>query len=523
MTNVTIAQGKLKGAEAISENGFKYYRFLNIPYAKPPVGRLRFKNPEPAEPWEGERDATKSSLENISCQFDFVTKEIIGSEDCLYLNISTPKLPSSGSKLLPVMFYLHGGGFVRGNGTIIEQSTPEPLVDNDVVVVTINYRLGVFGFLSLDTAEVTGNMGLKDQVIALKWVQENIEKFGGDKNNVTIFGVSAGAASVELLMLSSTTRGLFHKAILQSGSSINDWARSFKYDVLASNLIDLLGYNGNKEDKNAVCEFLLSLPAKSLTLAAAQVSFKFPAKGLFYGFVPIVEQIEEGAFICINPYKLLKEGKFVKVPVTRGFCNLEGAILSAVKPLAVKELTEHKNFSQFLPYDLNDEEKYDKNFHDAYLKGNQVDTGVIDFIGDLHFAAGVWLSSLFFAKYGISEYVYKFSYDGAFNSLKNILDIKLKGACHGDDTGYVLNKMFVNKKIPEEADVIFKSKITKLWTNFAKTANPTPSANDVGFEWPKFTETTKAYVNLDKEITIETNYEPARIQIFEEIYSTYEK
>lgn len=403
-----------------------------------------------------------------------MTGGITGSEDCLYLNVYTPKLPSAGSKPLPVMFYIHGGGFIYGNGIIKEELSPELLVENEVVVVTINYRLGVLGFLSLDIPEASGNMGLKDQVKALKWVQKNIGKFGGDKDNVTIFGVSAGSASVEYQILSPLSKGLFHKAILQSGSALNDWAISFEYNKLALNLADKLEYKGDKNDKRALYEFFLKVPAADLSDAGFFVTENFTAKSIFFGFVPIVEKVQNGAFLKDHPYKLLKEGNFTKVPVVRGFCNVEGSLMNMMKPFAVNELIGHKSFVNYWSYQLDDgdKEKYDKKFHTAYLEAAKADddhdTFAVDFFGDLHFSAGVWLASIFFAKHGIPEYVYKFSYDGNLNAFKNMFGLMKKGAAHGDDLGYIFISNLITAR-PKEADILFRAKLVQMWTNFAKT------------------------------------------------------
>lgn len=154
--------------------------------------------------------------------FNFSTS---GSEDCLYLNVYTPSiLPLI---LLPVMIFIHGGSFKSGSGNE-EIYGPDFLVKNEVILVTINYRLGVFGFLSLQSKNIPGNAGMKDQVAALKWVKSNIENFGGDPNNITIFGESAGAASVSFHLISPLTKGLFKRAIIQSGSANCWWAQALE-------------------------------------------------------------------------------------------------------------------------------------------------------------------------------------------------------------------------------------------------------------------------------------------------------
>jgi para-nitrobenzyl esterase len=190
-------------------------RFRGIPYAKPPVGPLRWRMPEPLPPWSGTRDATRfgAASPQSTSRFDRLTGSSIGalSEDCLYLNVWTTA--RDGKR--PVMLWLHGGAFTHGAG---HQGIYDGmrLARRDCVVVTINYRLGALGFLALDGI-ATGAEGLADQIAALQWVQANIASFGGDPGNVTIFGESAGGMSVGMLMTTPLSQGLFHKAIMQSG------------------------------------------------------------------------------------------------------------------------------------------------------------------------------------------------------------------------------------------------------------------------------------------------------------------
>lgn len=212
----------------VKESGQEVHVFLGVPYARPPIGRLRFAKPSPMPAWNGLRDATRFGPQCLqfkpnatTVRTPWINREDSMSEDCLTLNIWTPVKRGSGheqDKLLPVMVWLHGGAFFSG-------STDLPLYDGrtlssmgNVVVVTINYRLGVFGFLDGRSADAPGNQGLHDQVMALHWIQDNIGYFGGDRESVTLFGQSAGAISIGLHYLSPLSRGLFKRGILQSGS-----------------------------------------------------------------------------------------------------------------------------------------------------------------------------------------------------------------------------------------------------------------------------------------------------------------
>ncbi|XP_033207293.1 esterase FE4-like isoform X3 [Belonocnema kinseyi] len=202
---VEIAQGILNGTTGISRDGNIFSAFLGIPYGLPPFEELRFASPVAAGKWTGIRQA--DFFRSICIQIDENNK-IAGAEDCLYLNVYTPRLEfkSSSKKhtLLPVMVWIHGGGYIWGSSN---QYGPKYLLDKDVILVTLNFRLAIFGFLSTGDSVCPGNFGMKDQVLALKWVKSNIISFGGDPNQVTLFGESAGGACVALHAISKASTG----------------------------------------------------------------------------------------------------------------------------------------------------------------------------------------------------------------------------------------------------------------------------------------------------------------------------
>ncbi|CAI9570774.1 unnamed protein product [Staurois parvus] len=220
---VDTKYGKLLGVSvSVKETSRTADAFYGIPFAKPPVGSLRFANPESIEPWESVRDASQYApmclqdmgiMEGLINYYKTSFKIPPFSEDCLYLNIYTPSNREKESKL-PVMVFIHGGGLVIG-GAYYDGSALS--VYENVVVVSIQYRLGILGFFSTGDNELPGNLGFMDQVAALHWVQENIADFGGDRHSVTIFGESAGGVSVSAMVLSPLAKGLFHKAIAESG------------------------------------------------------------------------------------------------------------------------------------------------------------------------------------------------------------------------------------------------------------------------------------------------------------------
>lgn len=223
---VTTGSGPLRGKLLKSRAGRDIYSFLGIPYALPPLRELRFKAPSPFGQWTGTLNATK--IHPVCPQRDIYRRSTSfeGEEDCLYLNVYSPKLSAKNdSDFLPVMVFFHGGGWLCGGGNT-HWYGPDVLLDENVVLVVANYRLGALGFLSTGDHVVPGNNGLKDQNLALKWVRSNVRAFGGDPGSVTIFGESAGGASVHYHMLSPISAGLFHRAIAMSGTALCVWAHA---------------------------------------------------------------------------------------------------------------------------------------------------------------------------------------------------------------------------------------------------------------------------------------------------------
>lgn len=208
---IEIEDGLILGREMESRSGAVFNAFLGIPFGRPPIGELRFRAPERNEPWDGILNCTTFGLMCMQAGAG-----AFASEDCLHLNVFTKNLPFNETvELKPVIFYIHGGGFEAG--TAMDHG-PEYLMDRDILLVTIQYRLGAFGFMAVGRPDVTGNQGLKDQTLALRWVQANIHHFGGDRDRVTISGLSAGSVSATAHMISPMSQGLFHSVIGLSGS-----------------------------------------------------------------------------------------------------------------------------------------------------------------------------------------------------------------------------------------------------------------------------------------------------------------
>ncbi|XP_033227860.1 pyrethroid hydrolase Ces2a-like isoform X3 [Belonocnema kinseyi] len=210
---VKVSEGLLNGTQYVSKGGRHFSAFIGIPFTEIPIGPLRFSNPVPKIAWHGIRSANKEA--NMCPQLS-LTGNIIGDEDCLYLNVYSPVLNFSSSMvsntfkgdLLPVMVWIHGGSF-RGGSAGPSQFGPQYLLDKDIILVSMNYRLDILGFISTGDSVAPGNFGLKDQARAFKWIQQNIHIFGGDKNRVTIFGESAGAVCVNFHAISDASNAFY--------------------------------------------------------------------------------------------------------------------------------------------------------------------------------------------------------------------------------------------------------------------------------------------------------------------------
>ncbi|GMS99366.1 hypothetical protein PENTCL1PPCAC_21541 [Pristionchus entomophagus] len=220
------------GEMMIAPNGKLVTQFYGIPFAEPPVGKLRFRKPVPKAPWRNTLNANVPPNSCIQC-LDTYFDDFVGatmwnanteqSEDCLYLNVFVPEKPDP-TKRLAVMVWVYGGGFATGTSTIDVYDGKIFSAEEKIIIVPFNYRVSIFGFLFMGTADAPGNMGLWDQNLALKWVHTNIAQFGGDNTRITLFGESAGAASVNLQMFSEKSTPYFHRAIIQSASATATWA-----------------------------------------------------------------------------------------------------------------------------------------------------------------------------------------------------------------------------------------------------------------------------------------------------------
>lgn len=314
-TIIETAYGRVQG-EKINE----VCVWKGIPYAKPPISSLRFRPPVKPEAWEGIRNATEFSpvaSQTSSEVMNYLGNDISNmSEDCLYLNIWSP---AADNKRRPVLVWIHGGAFVSGSGSSSWYDGESFATKGDVVVVTINYRLGILGFLHLGEIggqeyATSGNCGLLDQVAALEWIQENIEAFGGDPNRVTVFGESAGAMSIGVLLGMPSAKGLFQQAILQSGAARNAIPSS-KATNVAQKLLEALNVDSSNLSQ------LEDIPVGKLL----EVSTLVPPMSL----VPVID----GVSLPQNPDLAVANGSAKDVKILIGTNKDEYNLFTAFDPL----------------------------------------------------------------------------------------------------------------------------------------------------------------------------------------------
>uniref|UniRef100_A0AAG5DHC5 Carboxylic ester hydrolase n=1 Tax=Anopheles atroparvus TaxID=41427 RepID=A0AAG5DHC5_ANOAO len=325
-SRVCIDDGCLLGFRMADVNNLRFDAFVGIPYAKPPTGKLRFKNPVPVEPWEVEYNATTIKSPCLQRSILLPNNPIVGDEDCLYLNVYRPK--DNSTQHLPVMVFIHGGGYFLGSADPRLYGPQRILATERVILVTIQYRLGVFGFLSTGDAAAPGNAGMHDQVLALRWVQRNIGAFGGDPGAVTLFGESAGGASVQLHMMSPLSRGLFHRAILMSGSALAVWSLPVDDPMaLARRQAKLVGVSEADELTSAeLVDVLQYIDATALAGTASQLRSWFEHPVVIYR--PTVDRAGEERFLTDDPRKLWAEGRYQDIPILLGTVPNEGAVVS---------------------------------------------------------------------------------------------------------------------------------------------------------------------------------------------------
>ena len=435
--------------------------YLGIPFAAPPVGDLRWCAPQPLTPWEG----VKTAVEFAPDPYQGDGSGNV-SEDCLYLNVWTSNPDPGGN--LPVLVWIYGGGFSFGS-----TSTPvhngEHLARKGVVLVSINYRVGTLGFLAHPelSAEsksgVSGNYGLLDQIAGLKWVQKNISAFGGDPENVTIFGESAGGISVSMLCASPEAKGLFSRAISQSGGNFGP-TRPVTYPGENMKMLADAEKAGVQYLKNAG----VSTIADARNLMPSELPFAWDA-GVAW---PIVD----GIVIQGDQFEMYQNGNFNDVDILVGYNSDEG--LSFSRESAPEEFVSNvkKRYGPF-----------SNKLLQAYPVGeSSVPKTARDLMRDAAFGWQTWSWALLQAKHGHSSvYYYYFDQHAPHPADSAQAD---HGTPHGVDVPYVFQTLDKNDSQLRDEDFEVSELISDYWTQFAKTGTPN---NDHLPNWPEFSEDSR--------------------------------
>jgi para-nitrobenzyl esterase len=451
---VKVEQGMVQGAY---EDGLTVYK--GIPFAAPPVGDLRWKAPQPAAKWDGVKQTTKFA----PAPFQGGNPPSGKSEDCLYLNVWTPA--KSANDRLPVLVWIYGGGFSFGS-TSEPVYSGEKLAKRGVILVSIAYRVGQLGFLSLpelneeNADHVSGNYGLLDQIAGLKWIQKNIAAFGGDPTKVTIFGESAGGISVSMLCASPLAKGLFQGAISESGGSFGP-TRPVTYPGENMKTLQQASEDGKAYLQKAGVSSLADL--RKIEADKLPMGFGMP------GAWPIVD----GYVIPDDQYRLYEAGKYNDIPVLIGYNSDEGASFSREKTPDEYIKGVNLRYGKFADYLIK-----------AYPAGtNNVPKTARDLARDAAFGWHTWSWARLQSKTGKSKVFFYY-----FDQHPDYPDNSPRygfGSPHGQEVAYVFNHLDASNPETTKSDLEISDAMAAYWTNFAKYG--TPNGNGVP-QWPAFSE-----------------------------------
>ncbi|GAA4235070.1 carboxylesterase family protein [Actinomadura meridiana] len=448
--------------------GTNHREFLGIPYASPPV---RWGSPQPAKHWRSLRDATKPG--NACAQnAGFFGEKASDSEDCLYLNVTTPRR-ATNNKRLPVMVWIHGSGFRNGSGALYRPQ--EMAVRGDVIVVTVNYRLGIFGFLdhpSLDGGPAknrSGNFGLEDQQAALRWVRGNAAAFGGDARNVTVFGESAGGVSTCSQLTSPGAKGLFQRAIVQSGPcTVENWPDWDGTLEPAGGWLPRPRSKAERQGQTVAAKLGCPTPATAATCLRALPRSKL-LKESEYGFAPVYGG---GGVLPDSPKKALLKGKFAKVPVMYGMTRDEYRTFEAAQQLmGVPPLTDEKDYATRVRAYVGTE-KAPKVLAQYPLRDYASPSEAWSaLVTDATFARSVTDLGHSIAK-RVPTYAYEFA-DAHAPWVKNVETPGFPtGAFHAAELQYQFDTDYFDERRLNTAQRHLAHQMMSYWTRFAHTGNP---------------------------------------------------
>ncbi|XP_030027704.2 esterase FE4 [Manduca sexta] len=516
---VRLAQGPVRGYRDPQGDLFAFY---SVPYASAPTGPNKFKPPMPPPTNQEILEAVDRGIICPQASMDSFSAIIVNKtmkEDCLIASILVPDTQDNN---LPVLVHIHGGAFQIGNGYWFQYKNL--IRTKNMIVVTFNYRLGVHGFLCLGTKDIPGNAGMKDQVALLRWVKDNIHAFGGNPNDVTLSGGSAGAASADLVMLSKASKSLFNKVIPESGSSLAAFAMQPDPLENAKNFAKQLNFR-NANDISALEKFYKSATLEQLTSDAF-----FDKKNSTFVFSPCVERnIGDEVFLDEDPLTILQNGNYEKLPLLIGFANMEG--LLRIDFFETWKNAMNEKFSDFLPADLtfkNEEQKQEianivKQFYfgDKPVNNDNI-LSYVDFFSDVIFNIPALRSVELHLKNGHDK-VYLYEYSFTDDEIPLVPHTEVRGANHCAQTLALLDGKNVYEKDENKSSEEFKkmkSVVRKLWTNFVTTGFPVPEGSEFP-SWPAVRANLTPYMSLGRTLELKGALLERRVRFWNDIYDKY--
>lgn len=502
---VALQQGQIRG---LVTAGKEIHAFRGIPYAAPPVGHLRWKPPQPPAAWSGIRDcfefgpACPQKSGGISAAIPWLAIRSF-SEDCLSLNVFCP--PPRANAKRPVMVWIHGGGYTEGASSQ-QVYDGASLARHGVVVVTINYRLGPFGFaahpaLSAESPEgVSGNYGLLDQIEALRWVQKNIAPFGGDPERVTIFGESAGGGSVLCLLVSPKAKGIFHRAIAQSAPEMN--LAHLRQTVRGRAAAEAEGTRlfaqcGASLSANA--DALRQIPASKLVevFPKLEVIGREPnMKELFLPTGPVVD----GAVIPEDPNDAIHGGRFARVPLLIGTTRDEATLFL----LFAKVPRGKEQYQSLLRREFGAIAERLLAFYPPSAEAKVLRGVAVELMTDLIYGSQARYTAMHFAGAGLPAYKYVFSRES------RLVLPTVAGAHHGCEIPYLFG---LDVRGLLDWDRQLSDQMQRYWCQFAAAGDPNGSGLP---DWPRFDTEREATLELGDRILVLDRYRKARLELIDE-------
>ncbi|XP_020812784.1 venom carboxylesterase-6 [Drosophila serrata] len=517
--------GRIRGVNLTSRLGLSFHAFRGIRYAEPALGALRFVNPQPVKSWSPETFDASQDGPMCPQPWDNMTDV---SEDCLRLNVYTKDLKARK----PVIVFLHPGGFYVFSGQSKYLAGPEPLMDRDCVLVSLNYRLGSLGFLATGTKEAPGNAGLKDQVMALRWIQKHIHRFGGDPGSVTLLGYSAGSISIGLHMISPMSRGLFHRGICMSASPYGPAKYKGNDLQLAQRQARLL-----KCPQEPVAEMVECMRRKPYLdyVSTYNGMFEFGWNPVLNWRIVIEEDFGQERFLIEDPFKTARRGDFYKVPLITGITEFE-FISAAFLDLRNQSIVSKYNsdwehfapISLILDRDSNHSrtasrilrEKYmpesrDKLEYPKSLKG----------LGELYSDALIGVAFNRFLRLMAPHtpiYTYLFRYKGRYSFLKNPDTQEAMGPVHHDELLYLFHVGLIGPLLKrEDPENLTIERLTRMWMEFAKKGDPHNKDDEYlkDLNWPRYCAEKQDYLEIGNDLTAKTGgFFLNRYHIWDELF-----